>query len=100
MTPVKCSNKGKVISAFRDGGYGNAVLVSHGQIDKQTVTSLYGHLNKFCVGSGDIIEQGQVLGYAGQTGVATGPHLHFEIRVNGKAIDPNKFLSEGNNWLL
>lgn len=80
-TPVKATGDGKVIHAYRKGGYGNAVIIQHGQ----KITTLYAHLSKFARGvrSGKRVKQGQVIGYIGSTGLATGPHLHYEFRVNG-----------------
>ena len=88
-TPVKASLPGKVTAAgFNNGGYGN--LVDLESIDKEgrKVTQRFAHLSEVLVKVGDEIEQGTVLGKVGSTGNSTGPHLHHEVRVNGKLVDP------------
>ncbi|WP_305906610.1 peptidoglycan DD-metalloendopeptidase family protein [Methylomarinum sp. Ch1-1] len=85
-TPIKSTGDGKIIYRGRKGGYGNVVIVQHGQ----TYTTLYAHLSKFRKGqrTGNRIKQGQVIGYVGMSGLATGPHLHYEFRVNGVHRNP------------
>lgn len=83
-TSIKATKSGKVIEARKMTGYGNAVYLDHGN----GVTSRYAHMSAFSCKVGDTLKQGQEVGKVGNTGVSTGPHLHFEIRVNGKAIDP------------
>lgn len=85
-TPIKAAGDGKVIFAGRKGGYGNAVIIQHGA----KYQTLYGHLSKFNrnTKSGRYVKQGQIIGYVGMTGLATGPHLHYEFRVNGVHRDP------------
>lgn len=84
-TPVKAAGDGKVIFRGRKGGYGNAVLLQHGG----NITTLYGHLSRFGkYGHGTRVRQGQVIGYVGRTGLATGDHLHYEYRLNGVHRNP------------
>lgn len=85
-TPIKAAGDGKVTFAGRKGGYGNTVIIQHGQ----TYKTLYAHLNKFRRGvrSGSRVKQGQIIGYVGSTGLATGPHLHYEFYVNGAVRNP------------
>lgn len=85
-TPIKASGDGKVIFAGRQGGYGNTIILQHGQ----SYTTLYAHLSRFHKNtkSGRYVKQGQVIGYVGMTGLASGPHLHYEFRVNGVHRDP------------
>lgn len=85
-TPVKASGDGKVVFAGRKGGYGRTVVLQHGQ----RYTTLYAHLNGYARGvrSGRHVKQGQTIGYVGSSGLATGPHLHYEFRVNGVHRDP------------
>lgn len=85
-TPVDAAGDGKVIFRGRKGGYGNCMIIRHGQ----GITTLYGHLNSFNrhVHVGDKVKQGQVIAYVGSTGLATGPHLHYEFRVNGVHRNP------------
>jgi murein DD-endopeptidase MepM/ murein hydrolase activator NlpD len=85
-TPVKATGDGKIIHRGRKGGYGNAIIIQHGT----KYSTLYGHLSKFRGGlkTGSRVRQGQVIGYVGSTGLATGPHLHYELRVDGVHRDP------------
>jgi len=87
-TPIKASGDGKIIYAGRKGGYGNTVVIQHGQ----KFTTLYAHMHKYAKGirSGKRVKQGQVIGYVGSTGLASGPHLHYEFRVNGVHKNPVK----------
>ena len=87
-TPIIATADGVVQYAGKKGGYGKAVILRHGGI----YTTLYAHLSKLAKGvrSGKPVEQGQVIGYMGRTGWATGDHLHYEFRVNGKHKDPLK----------
>ena len=80
-TPIKSTGDGKVIFAGRKGGFGNCVIIQHGS----RYQTLYAHLSKFNrkARKGRRVKQGQVIGYVGSTGLATGPHLHFEFRVDG-----------------
>jgi len=84
-TPIKASGDGKVEFAGRRGGYGNAIILDHGA----GITTLYGHLSRFAaIHTGSRVNQGQIIGYVGHTGAATGPHLHYEYRINGVYKDP------------
>ena len=87
-TPVMSPAAGTVIVAGAGGGFGKHVKLDHGN----GVRSLYGHLSKLEVKAGDRVEKGQVIGLVGSTGHSTGPHLHYEIRVDGKRVDPRTFL--------
>ena len=86
-TPIVASASGTVISAGYMGGYGNLVIVDHGG----GLSTAYAHMSSIGVGGGGV-SQGQVLGYVGCTGHCFGPHLHFEVRVNGSAVDPLGYL--------
>jgi murein DD-endopeptidase MepM/ murein hydrolase activator NlpD len=85
-TPIWAAGAGKVQFAGRKGGYGNTVIVDHGR----GITTLYAHMSRFGRDArvGRKIEQGQVIGYVGSTGASTGPHLHYEYRVNGQHKNP------------
>lgn len=87
-TPVKATSNGKVAFKGRKGGYGKAIFLQHGK----TYKTVYGHLNSYAKGirKGSKIKQGQIIGYVGSTGLATGPHLHYELRVNGVHRNPLK----------
>ena len=85
-TAVKASGDGRVVFAGRNGGYGRTIVLRHGSV----YTTLYAHLSRFSKGirPGKRVEQGQTIGYVGSTGLATGPHLHYEFRVRGAHRDP------------
>ncbi|RLU02630.1 MAG: peptidase M23 [Ketobacter sp.] len=85
-TPIKATGDGKVIFAGVKGGYGKVVILQHGQ----KYRSLYAHMNNYARGirSGTRVKQGQTIGYVGSTGLATGPHLHYEFYVNGAVRNP------------
>ena len=87
-TAVKASGDGRVVFVGRNGGYGRTVILQHGSV----YTTLYSHLSRFSKGlrPGKRVEQGQTIGYVGSTGLATGPHLHYEFRVRGIHHDPLK----------
>lgn len=87
-TPVVVTADGRVVFAGYKHGYGKMVIVDHG-LDKLTK---YGHLSKISVHCGDSVTRGQELGKIGSTGRSTGPHLHYEVVVNGKAVDPVDYL--------
>lgn len=79
---------GTVILASWNGGYGNCVMINHGN----GMVTLYGHMNSFYVGSGQWVEKGQAIGEVGNTGISTGPHLHFEVILNGGKVNPMNYL--------
>lgn len=87
-TPIKATGDGKIIHAARKGGYGKTVIIQHGQ----KITTLYAHMNGYARGvrTGKRVKQGQIIGYVGSTGRSTGPHLHYEFRVNGVHRDSLK----------
>ena len=91
-TPIKASNSGKVIYSGWYGGYGKVVILDHGNYNGSPTTTLYAHMSKTKVSVGESVSQGQVIGLSGSTGYSTGPHCHFEVRINGKPQNPNKFL--------
>ena len=87
-TPVRATGSGRVVYAGRKGGYGKTIVLTHGK----RYTTLYGHLSRYAKGvrRGSAVRQGQVIGYVGTTGISTGPHLHYEFRINGVHRDPLK----------
>lgn len=89
--PVRATANGKVVSSGWAGGYGRMVEVDHGN----GLSTRYGHLSEINVKVGDIVKIGQVIGEVGSTGRSTGPHLHYETRIDGEAVDPQKFLRAG-----
>ncbi|MBC7824121.1 MAG: peptidoglycan DD-metalloendopeptidase family protein [Candidatus Parcubacteria bacterium] len=81
---IRAADRGVVIFAGWYGGYGNAVIIDHGN----NITTLYGHSSGLYVSEGQAIERGQPIAAVGSTGLSTGPHLHFEVRQNGEPVDP------------
>lgn len=79
---------GKIIFAAYKGGYGNMIEVDHGN----GLTTRYGHLSKIEIAVGDTVTRGQLIGYVGSTGRSTGPHLHYELRLNDRSINPRHVL--------
>jgi murein DD-endopeptidase MepM/ murein hydrolase activator NlpD len=91
-TPVTASAPGTVVFAGRAGGYGNMVEIDHGR----GITSRYGHMARIGVRVGETVAKGAAIGAVGSTGRSTGPHLHYEIRRSGKAVDPERFFRLGD----
>ncbi len=89
--PVRVTANGKVVNAGWAGGYGRMVEVDHGN----GLSTRYGHLSEINVKVGEYVKIGQVVGLVGSTGRSTGPHLHYETRIHGEAVDPQKFLRAG-----
>jgi murein DD-endopeptidase MepM/ murein hydrolase activator NlpD len=89
--PVRATANGKVVSSGWSGGYGRMVEIDHGN----GLATRYGHMSEINVRVGDQIKIGQVIGAVGSTGRSTGPHLHYETRIDGEAVDPQKFLRAG-----
>jgi murein DD-endopeptidase MepM/ murein hydrolase activator NlpD len=89
--PVRATANGKVVTAGWSGGYGRLVEIDHGN----GLSTRYGHLSEINVKVGQVITLGQVIGAVGSTGRSTGPHLHYETRIDGDAVDPQKFLRAG-----
>ena len=87
--PVKAMAKGKVEFAGLRGGFGNCIMLKHGN----GFETLYGHLSKILVSVGQQIDIGQQIGNIGSTGRSTGPHLHYEVHLNGQQINPESFLT-------
>ena len=89
---AKCTANGKVVAAGWYGGYGKCVRIEHGN----NLETLYGHLSRITVEVGQEVTAGQKIGEIGSTGHSTGTHLHYEVRKNGKAVNPMKYLSLNN----
>ena len=86
--PIAAAESGRVDYAGWIGGYGHTIIVDHGG----GMNTLYGHMNGFAVSAGQTVSIGQVLGYVGNSGFSQGPHLHFEVRVGGAAVNPRRYL--------
>ena len=87
-TPIRAADSGSVAIAGWTGGYGNYTCINHGG----GVSTCYGHQSRIATSVGASVSQGQVIGYSGNTGNSTGPHLHFEVRINGSPVDPMGYL--------
>lgn len=85
---ITAAEAGNIIFAGWYGGYGNTVIVDHGK----GITTLYGHTSRIVVKEGQNVERGQAIAAVGSTGFSTGPHLHFEVRENGRPVDPRPYL--------
>lgn len=90
-TPIYSMADGEVLISTYMNGYGNVVIIDHGK----GVTSTYAHLSKRLVSAGDKIKKGQMIAKSGNTGISTGPHLHFEVRINGNPVDPMPYYIVG-----
>ncbi len=86
--PIHACRAGTIVSAGWMGGYGNATVIDHGG----GMATLYGHQSQILVSEGQHVNAGDVIGYIGSTGFSTGPHLHFEVRINGNTVDPAPYL--------
>jgi murein DD-endopeptidase MepM/ murein hydrolase activator NlpD len=87
-TQVKAADGGKVLISGWNGGYGYYIAIDHGN----GISTAYAHNSRLLVKEGDVVYQGQVIAGSGSTGLSTGPHLHFEVRINGAPVDPVKYL--------
>jgi len=92
--PVRATADGKVSSAGWSGGYGRMVEIDHGN----GLATRYGHMSQIDVKVGQLVKTGEVVGEVGSTGRSTGPHLHYETRINGEAVDPQRFLRAGTRF--
>lgn len=90
-TDVHATAPGRIVTAGRNGGYGNMVEIDHGK----GLTTRYAHLSKIAVEVGQTVARGTVVGEVGSTGRSTGPHLHYETRVNGTAVNPTAYMKAG-----
>lgn len=89
-TQVTATAAGTIITASYQSGYGFMVEIDHGN----GMTTRYGHLSKVLVKEGQIVKRGEIVGESGNTGRSTGPHLHYEVRINGEAVDPSLYLPD------
>jgi murein DD-endopeptidase MepM/ murein hydrolase activator NlpD len=92
MGSIKASNAGKVIYRGWYGGYGKVVIIDHGLVNGNPTTTLYAHMSSIKVGNGQNVSKGQVIGLEGTTGYSTGPHCHFEVRINGRPNNPMNYI--------
>lgn len=89
---IRASNSGKVLYSGWYGGYGKVVIIDHGIINGKQISTLYAHMSSYIVSPGQSVLKGQVVGYEGSTGYSTGPHCHFEVRVNGRPQNPLNYI--------
>lgn len=89
---IRAANSGKVLYSGWYGGYGKVVILDHGLVNGKPTTTLYAHMSGYIVSPGQTVLKGQVIGYEGSTGYSTGPHCHFEVRVNGKPQNPLNYI--------
>ncbi|MDF2570720.1 MAG: envC 2 [Sporomusa sp.] len=87
-TPIVATADGTVVRSEWSDGYGNIVQINHGN----GIETIYGHNSRIVVHVGQSVRKGQVISYLGSTGVSTGPHVHYEVRVNGTPVDPISFM--------
>lgn len=87
-TPIFATADGEVVRGEWSDGYGNLVQIDH----RNGIATLYGHNSQIIVHNGQLVKKGQLIAYVGSTGNSTGPHVHYEIRVNGTAVNPESFL--------
>jgi murein DD-endopeptidase MepM/ murein hydrolase activator NlpD len=87
-TEVRAPANARVILAQRQSTYGNLIVLDHGD----RITTRYGHLASFNVKKDDLVEKGQVIGFVGSTGRSTGPHLHYEVRLEDRTLNPRNYL--------
>ncbi|PAX08689.1 M23 family metallopeptidase [Sphingomonas lenta] len=94
-TPIYATADGIVAEAKRRGGYGNLVELDHGK----GIATRYGHLSRILVSAGSRVQRGQIIGLMGSTGRSTGSHLHYEVRMDGRAVNPVPFLTSADYLL-
>ncbi len=87
-TPIHAPGKGVVVFSGPDGAYGNSVVVQHGS----GITTHYAHMHRIAVKEGQVLKRGEMIGSVGNTGRSTGPHLHYEVRLNGVHVDPLDYI--------
>ena len=92
---IVASNDGVVIKSVYTTSYGNMIMIDHGG----GITTLYAHGSEIIAQTGDIVKKGDLIMKAGSTGWSTGPHLHFEVRINGITMDAMEFLSKQTEYL-
>jgi murein DD-endopeptidase MepM/ murein hydrolase activator NlpD len=83
-TPIRAPASGRVLYAGWSGGYGRQVKLSHGE----GLATTFSHMSRIAAAPGSMVQAGEVIGYVGSTGLSTGPHLHYEVLKNGKAVNP------------
>jgi murein DD-endopeptidase MepM/ murein hydrolase activator NlpD len=90
--PVRAAAGGRVIQSYYNSAYGNRIVVSHGYVNGRYLVTTYNHLSTRLAGVGESVGRGEIIGRVGSTGWSTGPHLHFEVMVDGQYRDPVAWL--------
>lgn len=90
--PLRAARSGKVLIAGRNGGYGNFVLIGHGDVNGRYVTTGYGHMSSIAVRAGQYVSTGEYIGAVGSTGLSTECHLHLELRLDGNPVNPMRYI--------
>ncbi|MBA2531495.1 MAG: M23 family metallopeptidase, partial [Nocardioidaceae bacterium] len=91
-SPIYAAAPGVVVSEYVDGGYGDRIIISHGNVNGVSLATSYNHLSRFVVSDGQRVKRGQLIALAGTTGYSTGCHLHFMVYENGVAVNPLTWL--------
>ena len=91
-TPVRAAAGGRVVDRYYNGGYGNRVIIAHGQKRGRSVATTYNHLSRFSTYTGQRVSRGEIIGYVGSTGYSTGCHLHFMVMLDGDTTNPMNWL--------
>ncbi|MBR5452409.1 MAG: peptidoglycan DD-metalloendopeptidase family protein [Clostridia bacterium] len=92
--PIYAAASGTVsIATYNAGGFGYYVMINHGAINGSTYSTLYAHMTRYVVSKGQTVKKGDVIGYVGSSGAATGPHLHLEVRINGSPVNPDPYFN-------
>jgi murein DD-endopeptidase MepM/ murein hydrolase activator NlpD len=87
-SPIRAAYGGVVSERYYNAGYGNRLMIDHGKVDGDYVTTGYNHASRYIVGVGQRVSRGQVIGYVGNTGYSTGCHLHLMVWENGSVVNP------------
>jgi murein DD-endopeptidase MepM/ murein hydrolase activator NlpD len=90
---IYAADDGTVVLAGYNTAYGNMTVISHGSVGGSVISTLYAHQSRILVSPGDVVEKADIIGVIGSTGYSTGPHLHFEVRVDGTPVDPEAWLA-------
>ena len=91
-TPIYAAAGGEVVRAGPAGGYGNQIVIDHGRVNGVHLATSYSHQSRLAARRGETVRAGELIGYIGSTGFSTGPHLHFEVYVEGRVVDPMRWL--------
>jgi murein DD-endopeptidase MepM/ murein hydrolase activator NlpD len=94
-TPIRASADGRVVYAGWNGGYGRQVMIDHGQ----GLATIYAHMSRMAAQTGERVHRGEIIGFVGSSGLSTGPHLHYEVLQNGRAVNPLAVRFAGNPGL-